>query len=170
VNSTRGSIDPIDSTSAVFRAGFFGDAVVQLNDSLGSFAVVTVTIMPEPVSVSPAAVSVARKGTQQFTASGGSKLGFTWSLEVNNSSGTINSGTGEYTAGDTGGVSDTVMVTDQLSASVPNGGSARAVVTVTGAVSSDPNRSGGCGGAPGGMMSLVILVLVGARGNRRPKT
>ena len=83
------------------------------------------------LTVAPASTTVAPRGNVTFTASGGSGTGYTWSLAVNASGGTIDTA-GSYTAGSTGGVNDTVKVTDSL------GNFATATVTVTAGVTIAP--------------------------------
>lgn len=88
------------------------------------FIVSSANIIITAIVIAPATVSVAPLATQQFTAAGGYET-YAWSLSINNSGGSINSTSGLYTAGSTGLVSDTVMVTDVF------GNTATAVVTVT---------------------------------------
>lgn len=68
-------------------------------------------------------VIVTTANTQQFTALGG-LTPFTYSFVANNSGGTINSGSGLYTAGAATGVVDTIEVTDT------NGNTGTALVNV----------------------------------------
>jgi len=58
--------------------------------------------------------TVAPGGSTTFTASGGSGTGYSWSLSTNASGGSINAGTGAYTAGATPSVTDVVRVVDSL--------------------------------------------------------
>ncbi|MFW6023352.1 MAG: SBBP repeat-containing protein, partial [Myxococcota bacterium] len=69
---------------------------------------------PPPLEIEPSGASVPPKGTVTFEASGGSEAGYVWTLSTNASGGSIDSSTGEYTAGETGEVTDIVMVTDSL--------------------------------------------------------
>jgi hypothetical protein len=69
-----------------------------------------------PLVLSPTSALVAAGGTVTFSASGGSG-GYKFALTVNESGGSI-SGSGKYTAGAKGGVSDEVTVTDSAGASV----------------------------------------------------
>jgi uncharacterized protein (TIGR03382 family) len=57
---------------------------------------------------------VPPRGSQGFSASGGSGTGWAWSLSASPSGGSINPSTGAYTAGTTGSVTDVVQVTDSL--------------------------------------------------------
>lgn len=63
-----------------------------------------------PILPSPASLTIAREDEIQFEAEGGYGT-YVWSIEVDNSGSSINSGTGVYTAGSSAGV-DTVRVTD----------------------------------------------------------
>jgi hypothetical protein len=76
------------------------------------------------LAIAPPSATVAPMGTQMFTASGGSGMGYTWSLSTNMSGGSV-SAAGLYTAGSTGGVVDQVEVTDSAM------NTATAAVTVT---------------------------------------
>jgi Putative Ig domain/Concanavalin A-like lectin/glucanases superfamily len=67
------------------------------------------------VLVSPSLVTLTSAETQTFVASGGSSP-YVYSFLSNNSGGTINSSTGFYTAGASGGVLDVILVTDSLDA------------------------------------------------------
>ncbi|HVP49643.1 MAG TPA: hypothetical protein VMT56_00325 [Candidatus Bathyarchaeia archaeon] len=61
--------------------------------------------------IMPSTAHVAPSGSVALTASNGTGTGFVWSFITNQSGGTINSGTGAYTAGSLVGV-DTVQVAD----------------------------------------------------------
>ena len=131
VNNSGGSINP--STGA-YTAGALGGVSdeVTLTDSNLNAAVATITVTAG-VSISPASLSTTPRGTQTFTASGGSGVGYTWSLSTNNSGGSIDSVTGVYTAGATGSVTDVVLCTDSL------GNTKTAAVTVGAGVSISPS-------------------------------
>jgi len=75
------------------------------------------------LAILPTTASVTAGNQQAFTASGGGAGPYTWSISVNNSGGSITP-SGLYTAGTTGGVIDTIAVTDG------NGGICTATVTV----------------------------------------
>jgi len=109
-NASGGSVSP----TGTYLAGTTGSVtdVVQLTDSLGNVATVDVMVGPA-VSISPSTLSVTPRGSQAFTASGGTNTGFTWTL-VNRSGGTIDPFGGQYTAGPTGNVTDVVGVRDSL--------------------------------------------------------
>ena len=130
VNASGGSVN---ASTGAYAAGSTGSVtdVVQATDSLGNVATRNVTVTAAP-SISPATVSLAPKGSQTFTASGGSGTGFAWALATNASGGSINASTGAYVAGSTGSVTDVVRVTDSL------GNTATRNVTVTAGVSISP--------------------------------
>ena len=65
------------------------------------------------LAISPSSTTLSRGDSQTFSASGGTGP-YTFTILTNNSGGSINSATGIYTAGCTGGVADTVRVTDNL--------------------------------------------------------
>ena len=124
--TTNNSGGSIGAGTGVYTAGSTGSVTdtVQVTDSLGDVATRTVTITAG-VSVSPVTVSLAPRTAQTLTASGGSGTGYIWSITTNNSGGSIGAGTGVYTAGATGGVTDTIQVADSL------GNVATRFVTVT---------------------------------------
>lgn len=127
-NNSGGSI----TTAGAYQAGTTGSVtdVVRATDSLGNVATATVTVTAI-ATITPAAVTLPPRGTQTFTASGGSATGFSFTLQTNNSGGSITAG-GAYTAGATPNVTDTVRVTDSL------GNTAIALVSVTAGVSINP--------------------------------
>jgi N-acetylneuraminic acid mutarotase len=133
--ATNASGGTIDSTG-VYTAGSTGSAtdVVRVTDSLGNTATVNVTVTAG-VSISPATATLAPRASRTFTAAGGSDAGFVWSLATNDSGATIGSGSGLYTAGSTGSVTDVVRVTDSL------GNTATVNVTVTAGVSTSPSTA-----------------------------
>lgn len=102
------------SDAGFYVAGRTGSTVdaVRVTDSLGNTATATVTVTPG-VSLSPAMVTVPPRGTQTFTASGGSNTTYLWSMAANPSDGGV-SGAGVYSAGATGSVTDVVQARDPL--------------------------------------------------------
>lgn len=128
-NASGGTI-----TGANYVAGPVGGVVdrVQVVDSLGNSAAFDLAVGAS-ISISPATATVAPRTSQPFTATGGSGLGYTWSLLANNSMGSIGAGTGLYVAGRIGTVVDTVQVTDSL------GNVASRQVSVTDAISITPS-------------------------------
>ena len=121
------------NASGVYTAGPTGGTtdVIKVTDSLGNFANATFTVTGG-LTVAPATLSLAPKGTRQLTVSGGSGTGYLWSLTVNGSGGAITD-TGLYTAGSTGSSTDTITVVDSL------GLSATLNVVVTAAISATPS-------------------------------
>jgi hypothetical protein len=107
-----GSIGP---GTGIYVAGATGNQIdiIQARDSLGNLAATTVNVTPQP-TILPATVSLPPRGTQTFTFTGGSGVLARWDLSSKPSGGTINPSTGAYQAGNTGNVTDTVLVTDSL--------------------------------------------------------
>jgi MYXO-CTERM domain-containing protein len=112
--TTNNSGGSIVATTGVYTAGPTSSTIdtVKVTDSLGNTASVVVNV-GAGVVVSPASPSVTPKSAVAFSATGGTTP-YTWSILINNSGGTINSGTGAYTAGATGSVTDTVKVADKF--------------------------------------------------------
>ena len=119
----------------------------------------TSTVVTPPLVASPTSASVTALGSQAFTASGGNGP-YTWSIPSNRSGGTLSGSSGAsvtYTAGATGGVTDTVRVTD--SSTVPLVTDVPVSVTVTRTVS---------GTAPlpsGDLSSLPLGAFPGCQGS-----
>lgn len=132
INDLATAVQLIDNNCLVTSAGFSTSAGGSYTNTLTpsaknkQFAVSSANIIILPVVVSPSSSTVANTiGTVEFSSVGGSGA-ITWTVNVNNSGATINSSTGEYTAGPTGGVTDTIRATDALG----NYGSATVTVTV----------------------------------------
>ena len=113
--TTNGSGGNIGASTGVYTAGSVGNTsdIVRVVDSLGNAAILNISVSVG-VSISPSSVTLTAGDPQTFTASGGSGTGYAWSITTNNSGGNIGSGTGFYTAGSTGGITDTIQVTDSL--------------------------------------------------------
>jgi hypothetical protein len=111
------------------------------------------------LSISPTTASVAPGGGASFTASGGDGS-HTFSLFANNSGGGIDAITGAYTAGSTGGVIDTVRVTDGLGATAD--ATVTVTVTVINVVVTTPSGSNGYStqGGPAGNKHLLVTITV----------
>lgn len=75
------------------------------------FTVSSDDIVITPIILSPVTVTVAPLATQTFTPLGG-YAPYSFVLTVNNSGGSVDVFTGEYTAGSTGSVTDTLQVRD----------------------------------------------------------
>ena len=84
----------------------FPYGVLVAGGSDGHTALASAEVAPT-LAASPFYVTLAPGATQTFTATGGSGTGYTWTLALNNSGGTVAS-----TAGATVGVTDAVQVTD----------------------------------------------------------
>jgi uncharacterized protein (TIGR03382 family) len=149
----NGSITPTGLYTASSLGGF---DTVTVADSVGNTASSKVTVT-STLKISPSSAALVSGGTAQFTASGGSGAGFTWSV-TGNDGGTITQA-GLYTAG-AGTGTDTVTVVDS------NGNSASVTVVVTGATAGDggtgttsSNGSSGC--ATSGSNSVAPLFALG---------
>ncbi len=90
-------------------------------DGVGPDSSPAVRVTPVALTISPPGPTVPQRGSQTFTASGGSGV-YTWSVLVNNSVGSVinpvTPTTATYTAGSTGGVADTVQLLDSVGAAV----------------------------------------------------
>ncbi|HSQ64282.1 MAG TPA: SBBP repeat-containing protein [Polyangiaceae bacterium] len=130
---TNASGGSINSATGVYTAGPIGSVtdIVLLGDSANVTTTSKVNIGPG-VSISPANPSAPPQGAITFSASGGSGTAFAWSITKNNSGGTVNGSTGNYTAGTTGSVADTVTVVDSL------GNAASVNVSVGGGLAVNP--------------------------------
>jgi hypothetical protein len=115
----------INATSGLYTAPGSPDAVtVRATDDLGNISDAAVTVVnPQPLLIDPTSKTLLINNTFTFTATGGQEP-YTYSL-VPPVFGSIDSGTGEYTAPATA-ATDTVRVTDDLSAT------SDATVTVVG--------------------------------------
>ena len=130
---TNPSGGSIDAATGVYTAGATPSTTdtVKVTDALGNTAEVNVSV-GAGISINPATPSVAPKGAQTFTATGGTGMGYTWSLTSAPSGGSIGAATGAYIAGATGSVTDVVKVTDSA------GNTASVNVTVTAGLSVTP--------------------------------
>jgi hypothetical protein len=117
ITALGAAVQRIDPNTLVTDAGFSaspsGPFTATLNPTAKNYQLVLLTqnIYVLPVVMLPVTASVPRTLTQQFNAYGGSQTGYTYSLTVNESGGSIDSGTGLYTAGASVGA-DTVRVID----------------------------------------------------------
>jgi len=98
------------------------------------------TVLP-PVLITPATASVPPRGSLIFSASGGSGTGYSWSLSTNASGGSINAGTGAYTAGATPSVTDVVRVVDSLGNAATRNLAVGAGVSISGVTTVAPGGS-----------------------------
>jgi hypothetical protein len=166
--ATNASGGAIDSGTGAYTAGPTPSVtdVVRVTDSTGSTATRDVAVGPG-ITIQPLTASVTANGSLTFTASGGSGTGFAWALAANASGGTIDSGSGAYTAGPTASVTDVVRVTDSLGntasvdvAVVP----ATATLEIAPAVASGPPRGGITFAATGGSAPYVWSLAANASG------
>ncbi len=113
-SATAGSIDPSTGTYTAGKTP--GTYSVGASDKTGKAAVATITVYPQ-LDIAPKGQSVAQRKTLQFSAIGGVPP-FMFTISDNKSGGAAIDQNGLYTAGNTGGMQDTVKVAD--SASPPN--------------------------------------------------
>jgi MYXO-CTERM domain-containing protein len=172
---TNASGGSIAASTGAYTAGAKPGAVdeVLATDKDGATANATVEI-GAGVSIAPTNASTTSGGTIAFSASGGSGSGFQWSLGPGGSGGSINAATGAYRAGETGGTTDIVTVTDSLgnmssvhvtvSQSTPSGSSgpsgAASPTGQTGPTTGGGGCSCGAAGAPGGLLETAALALL----------
>jgi hypothetical protein len=121
-----------------------------------------VCAIPAPLAISVPSATVAPRGSLAFSAGGGSRSGYTWSIATNASGGTINATTGAYTAGATGSVTDVIKLADSL------GNTATTNISVSAA---PPPGGGGCttSGGPetlAGLLGLAAMLLRRRSGSR----
>jgi hypothetical protein len=130
INQLATLVQQIDPNTLVTNAGFSTSPTGPFTQTLSptkrnnQFVVLQPNITITPILLLPATANVPRTTTQQFTAVGGSQSGYVYSLIQNQSGGSINSGTGLYTAGSVTGI-DVVQVVDS------SGNTATSTVTAT---------------------------------------
>ena len=126
--------------------------VVCVLDPLGNTASLTQAVGPG-LTILGGTATVPPGGSLAFTAAGGSQLGYSWSLSINGSGGTIDGSTGAYTAGRTANSTDVVRVGDSLGNSATFTFSIGPGVSITSPSSSVPPRSHHALVASGGLGS-----------------
>lgn len=123
INAISTAVQQIDPNTVVTASGVSasgsGPFVAVLNPSSAQqqFTLASIDINATPIQLLPIAATATHgsPGTSvQFAAYGGTQT-YTYSLQTNNSGGSIDSSTGLYEAGNTGSVTDTVLVTDGAS-------------------------------------------------------
>lgn len=130
INQIQAAVTEIDPNTLVTGCGLSTSSMGPFTNTLAptaanyQFDLQPANIFITPMILLPQVSTVAPSSTTQFTGYGGTQTGYTYSILVNNSSGSINSGTGVYTAGTNPGT-DTVKVVDSAS------NSATALITVT---------------------------------------
>jgi MYXO-CTERM domain-containing protein len=163
-SSQSGATLELDGT---FTAGAqTGSDVVTVSDPLGNSATQDITVAEGAELTITGGGSVSTGGQLHLSVSGGSGAGYTWSLTAATSGGSITQ-SGLYTAGRTGGVTDTVLVVDsaQNTASLD----IQVIQGSTGGSGGDVARRGcGCNGeGPLALPALAFLVLVRLRRRER---
>jgi hypothetical protein len=88
------------------------------------------TVYAAALAITPPSASVSPLGSKKFKASGGSGMGYVWSMSASPSGGSV-SATGAYTAGATPSVVDVVMVVDSAANMATANVTVGAGVTVT---------------------------------------
>jgi len=104
------------TSSGLYTAGSRGSVtdIVRVTDAAGSSAIATISVRPG-ITITPASPSAPPNGTINFSATGGSGSGYTWTITQNGSNGaTIGASTGIYKAGSGSNTVDVVQVTDSL--------------------------------------------------------
>ncbi len=119
------------------------------------------------IIVSPAQVNLAPGASQTFSAKGGSGLGYVWSFVHNESGGTLIA-SGDYQAGQMGGVTDVVQVVDSFANS--STATVNVVRQATAVAATAPQaKAMGCattGGSALPSLGVAVLVLLGWRSLR----
>jgi hypothetical protein len=147
-NGSGATISQMDGTYTAGKTPNTSD-VIAVKDANRIVAMATIKV-GAGVGITPAAPTTTAGATVLLAASGGSGQGYKWKLTDNRSGGTIDAGTGAYTAGHvTSAVTDKVEVTDSL------GNTATAAIHVDRAAHIDIGGGSGCdcGIASGGMSS-----------------
>ena len=139
--------------SGVYMAGATGNTsdLVTVTDSLGNTGTTSVSV-GGGIHVSPSSLTTPPRGSQAFSASGGSGLGYAFTLPSHASGGMITAG-GGYTAGATGSTMDELSVVDSL------GNQATVAITVGKGVAVAPTA---VTLAPLGQQTITVL---GGSGN-----
>lgn len=118
INDLATAIQVIDNNSLVTNEGFFTDENGPFVNTLTpsskdkQFSVSSANIILLPMQIAPLDSLVASLGTVNFSALGGFST-LVFSIEIDNSGGSIDSGTGVFTAG-AGTGTDTIRATDTL--------------------------------------------------------
>lgn len=113
----------------------------------GIDAFMTRLISTTALTLAPATVKVAPRGSQKFTATGGTATGYVFDIATNASGATMDPATGTYTAGTILGAVDVVRVKD----SAGNAATAMATVDAAGVGAPDGGTTtppSGTGAAP----------------------
>ena len=117
INQLATLVQQIDPNTLVTNAGFSLNvggpytATLEPSSKDKQFSVLTQNIFITPIVMLPQSATVPATTNSQFTAYGGTQVGYVYSILVNNSGGSINPSSGLYTAGPTIGI-DTIQVVD----------------------------------------------------------
>lgn len=120
VNQVQAAVQQIDPNTLVTNAGLSTSSSGPFTNTLSptalnyQFVLLTGQIFITPMVLLPQTSNATPTNTIQFTGYGGTQTGYTYSISVNASGGSINGSTGVYTAGASAGT-DTVLVTDSAS-------------------------------------------------------
>ncbi len=111
-NASGGTIGLL---TGVYVAGSIASStdLVTVTDSLGNSGTVNISV-GGGVAVSPSSLTTPPRGSQAFTATGGSGAGYVFTLTSHPSGGTVDAATGAYTAGAIGSATDVLSVVDPL--------------------------------------------------------
>jgi len=144
----NGSGGTIDGSSGEYTAGDLPGTVdtIVATDALGNSASVDIAV-GAGVSALATPRTVAPGGVSTLTATGGSGMGYTFTMRTNSSGASVNK-KGSYTAGSIGGVQDIVRVTDSL------GNHDDVVIVVGDAVGIDPPTASV---SPGGHVTFTAF-------------
>jgi outer membrane protein OmpA-like peptidoglycan-associated protein len=156
---TNASGGAIDASTGLYHAGATPAVsdLVCVVDPLGNTATHTQEVGPG-VSIQGGA-TIPLRGSQVFTAAGGSHGGYVWSIKTNGSGGTIDDSSGVYKAGHHASTTDVVQVTDSLGNSASVGVAVGPDIGVTAPAGSVPPRSSHALVAAGGLGSAFTWSL-----------
>lgn len=130
INELSEKVQDLDSNTLVTAAGFCDTAAGSYTNTdtpsakNKQFRFTEAKVIILPMILNPPTSTVVHAESATFAGLGGYGA-LVYSIQTNNSGGTIDAGTGEYTAGPTSPVTDTIRVTDSL------GNYAEATVSVT---------------------------------------
>ena len=125
------SVGTITSSGSYTAPNSATAATITVRDALGNSTSVNVSV-GGAIVVTPSNPTVFPRATVHFQALGGSGEGFKWVLVAGSSGGTIDIGTGDYTAGVQGNTQDAIEVTDS------NNNKASATITIGASLSITP--------------------------------
>ncbi|HZL21391.1 MAG TPA: Ig-like domain-containing protein, partial [Polyangia bacterium] len=105
----------ISLLAGVYVAGSIASStdLVTVTDSLGNLGTASISV-GGGIAVSPSSLTTPPRGSQAFTATGGSGAGDVFTLTSHPSGGTVDATTGAYAAGAIGSATDVLSVVDPL--------------------------------------------------------